>query len=84
MAELAYKSLRNLAKKAQNEKDKAQGKIHECREQITKIRKEEAHWEGERDLADYLLSYIKQELDKLDKCNARAEMEKQSDSEGSE
>lgn len=81
MAELAYKSLRNLAKKAQNEKDKAQGKIHECREQITKIRKEEAHWEGERDQADYLLSYIKQELDK---CNARAEMEKQSDSEGSE
>lgn len=82
MEELTYKSLRNLAKKAQNEKDKAQGKIYECRKQITEIRKEEAHWEGERDLADYFLSLIQQEMNRPE---AKPEEQPEKDySEGSE
>lgn len=54
--------LERLAEKAQHEKDRAQSKIRDCRKRITEIRKEEAHWEGERDQADFLLFFIQNEL----------------------
>ncbi len=58
---MCTKSLELLAAKVKEEKDKAQGGIYDCRKRITEIQKEMAHYEGERDQADFLLHLIEEE-----------------------
>lgn len=59
-------TLTNLKRFAENEKGNAQGRIYELRRQITEIEKEICHFEGERDLADYMISKVEEEIKGLE------------------
>lgn len=54
--------LKSLKRFAENERGKAQSKIYELRNKIKDIEIEISHYEGERDLADYLISKIEAKI----------------------
>ncbi len=50
--------LKSLKYVAENEKGKAQSKIYELRNKIAEIEKEISHYEGEKEMAEYIISKI--------------------------
>lgn len=58
--------LNKLKEKATNEREKAKGRIFDLRRKITDIEKEICFHEGEKDVADYILSYIDQFIKELE------------------
>jgi predicted nucleic acid-binding Zn-ribbon protein len=57
--------LLQIKDKAKNESEKANGKILEARRKIKDIENEISFHEGERDVSDYLLSYIEKAIEEI-------------------